>query len=74
MSSTGKTIRCGDTKGPRRLHFCRIDIDARSTASASLAPGHRKGICLYVFSDGTSWTGKEQKKQDNIRTLKSFIL
>jgi|GEM_PF-2447535 hypothetical protein len=58
MSSTGKTIRCGDTKGPRRLHFCRIDIDARSTASASLAPGHRKGICLYVFSDGISCVDK----------------
>ncbi len=41
-----------------KLRFRRIDVSARSALSAELAPGERKGIYLYEFTDGTSYVGK----------------
>lgn len=40
------------------LIFRRIDMSPRSVLSAGLTPGRRKGICLYVFDDGTAYVGK----------------
>lgn len=41
-----------------QLIFRRIDVSARSALSAELAPGERKGIYLYEFTDGTAYVGK----------------
>ena len=41
-----------------RLRFRRIDVSARSALSAELAPGERKGIYCYEFTDGTCYVGK----------------
>ena len=41
-----------------RLIFHRIDVSARSSLSAELAPDHRRGIYFYVFDDGTAYVGK----------------
>ncbi len=41
-----------------QLIFRRIDVSVRSALSAELAPGERKGIYLYEFTDGTAYVGK----------------
>ena len=45
-------------KARERLQFRRIDVSARSALSVELAPGERKGIYRYEFTDGTTYVGK----------------
>lgn len=40
------------------LIFRRSDVSPRSVLSAELTPSRRKGICPYVFDDGTAYVGK----------------
>ena len=54
MAPTGTNRPCATTK----LRFRRIDVSARSALSAELAPGERKGIYCYEFTDGTCYVGK----------------
>ena len=54
MTPTEENRPCASTK----LCFRCIDVSARSALSAELAPGERKGIYRYKFTDGTWYVGK----------------
>lgn len=54
MKPTEGNQPCASTK----LRFRCIDVSARSALSAELAPGERKGIYRYEFTDGTWYVGK----------------